>query len=347
MRRHILVVDSNIEHLIIINNTLKKLYEVTLLDSEEKILEVLECNKIDLILIDLSMSQINNYYTIRKIREDKNTNSILIIFLSAEINNKNEVKGMEMGAVDFIRKPLVSKILLSRIRVQLEVKSYREELEEKVKEKTKMIENLQDVIILSLAELVECRDINTGGHVKRTAKYVEILTKEILERKVYSDILTPIYVHNMIRSAPLHDVGKIGINDATLLKAGCLDEDEFEFMKQHTILGAKALQKIIDETNGENFLYIAKDMAHYHHEKWDGLGYPEGLKGEEIPLCARIMAIGDVYDALTTSRPYKKPFTHEKAVELILLGKGTNFDPKLIEVFEEISYKFELEKEKI
>lgn len=347
MRRHILVVDSNIEHLIIINNTLKKLYEVTLLDSEEKILEVLECNKIDLILIDLSMSQINNYYTIRKIREDKNTNSIPIIFLSAEINNKNEVKGMEMGAVDFIRKPLVSKILLSRIRVQLEVKSYREELEEKVKEKTKMIENLQDVIILSLAELVECRDINTGGHVKRTAKYVEILTKEILERKVYSDILTPIYVHNMIRSAPLHDVGKIGINDATLLKAGCLDEDEFEFMKQHTILGAKALQKIIDETNGENFLYIAKDMAHYHHEKWDGLGYPEGLKGEEIPLCARIMAIGDVYDALTTSRPYKKPFTHEKAVELILLGKGTNFDPKLIEVFEEISYKFELEKEKI
>ena len=347
MRRHILVVDSNIEHLIIINNTLKKLYEVTLLDSEEKILEVLECNKIDLILIDLSMSQINNYYTIRKIREDKNTNSIPIIFLSAEINNKNEVKGMEMGAVDFIRKPLVSKILLSRIRVQLEVKSYREELEEKVKEKTKMIENLQDVIILSLAELVECRDINTGGHVKRTAKYVEILTKEILERKVYSDILTPIYVHNMIRSAPLHDVGKIGINDATLLKAGCLDEDEFEFMKQHTILGAKALQKIIDETNGESFLYIAKDMAYYHHEKWDGAGYPQGLKGQEIPLCARIMAIADVYDALTTSRPYKKPFTHEKAVELILLGKGTNFDPKLIEVFEEISHKFELEKEKI
>lgn len=347
MRKHILVVDSNIEDLIIINNTLKRLYEVTLLYSEEKILEVLEYSKIDLILIDLNMSKINNYETIKKIKEDKNINSIPIIFLSAEMNNKSEVKGMEMGAVDFIRKPLVSKILLSRIRVHLEVKSYREELEEKVKEKTIMIENLQDVIILSLAELVECRDIHTGGHVKRTAKYVEILTKGILERKVYNDILTPLYVHNMIRSAPLHDVGKIGINDATLLKVGSLDEDEFEFMKQHTTLGAKALQKIIDETNGESFLYIAKDMAYYHHEKWDGAGYPQGLKGQEIPLCARIMAIADVYDALTTSRPYKKPFTHEKAVELILLGKGTNFDPKLIEVFEEISYKFELEKEKI
>ncbi|MEN8075899.1 HD domain-containing phosphohydrolase [Clostridioides difficile] len=347
MRKHILVVDSNIEDLIIINNTLKKLYEVTLLDVEEKLLEVLQYNKIDLILIDLNISKGNNYETIKKIKEDKNINSIPIIFLSGEMDNKNEVKGMELGAVDFIRKPLVAKILLNRIRVHLEVKSYREELEEKVEEKTRMIENLQDVIILSLAELVECRDIHTGGHVKRTAKYVEILTKGILERKVYNDILTPLYVHNMIRSAPLHDVGKIGINDATLLKAGSLDEDEFEFMKQHTSVGAKALQKIIDETNGENFLYIAKDMAHYHHEKWDGTGYPQGLKGEEIPLCARIMAIGDVYDALTTSRPYKKPFTHEKAVKLILLGKGTNFDPKLIEVFEEISYKFELEKEKI
>ena len=347
MRKHILVVDSNIEDLIIINNTLKKLYEVTLLDVEEKLLEVLQYNKIDLILIDLNISKGNNYETIKKIKEDKNINSIPIIFLSGEMDNKNEVKGMELGAVDFIRKPLVAKILLNRISVHLEVKSYREELEEKVEEKTRMIENLQDVIILSLAELVECRDIHTGGHVKRTAKYVEILTKGILERKVYNDILTPLYVHNMIRSAPLHDVGKIGINDATLLKAGSLDEDEFEFMKQHTSVGAKALQKIIDETNGENFLYIAKDMAHYHHEKWDGTGYPQGLKGEEIPLCARIMAIGDVYDALTTSRPYKKPFTHEKAVKLILLGKGTNFDPKLIEVFEEISYKFELEKEKI
>lgn len=236
--------------------------------------------------------------------------------------------------------------MLSRIKIHLEVKSYREELEEKVLEKTEIIERLQDVMILSLGELVECRDENTGGHVKRTAKYVEVLTNELMERGIF-DILTSEYARDLIRSAPLHDVGKIGINDATLLKASSLDEDEFEYMKEHTNLGANTLQKMIDGTNGESFLYVAKDIAQYHHEKWDGTGYPMGLVGEEIPLCARIMAICDVYDALTTKRPYKDPFTHEKAINIIVNGKGTSFDPKIVEILENIDYKFELAKENI
>lgn len=196
--------------------------------------------------------------------------------------------------------------------------------------------------MLSLAELVECRDENTGGHVKRTAEYVKLLCEEILEEGLYRDILTPEYVKDIVRSAPLHDIGKIGINDATLLKAGSLDEDEFEYMKKHAELGGRTLQNMIDETNGESFLYTAKEMANYHHEKWDGTGYPEGLKGEDIPISARIMAIADVYDALTTKRPYKQPLSHDTAVKIILDGKGKIFDPSIIDVFERIHYKFQL-----
>ena len=207
-----------------------------------------------------------------------------------------------------------------------------------------MIERLQDVMMLSLAELVECRDETTGGHVKRTAEYVRILANELVEAGVYSDILTPEYVKDIIKSAPLHDIGKIGINDATLLKMGSLDEDEFEYMKKHVELGAISLQKMINETEEESFLYTARDMAHYHHEKWDGTGYPKGLKGEEIPISARIMAIADVYDALTTKRPYKEPFSHEDTVKIIIEGRGKGFDPNIVDVFKEINYKFEMVK---
>lgn len=228
--------------------------------------------------------------------------------------------------------------------MHLELSEYRTQLEEKIYEKTQMIENLQDVMMLSLAELVECRDENTGGHVKRTAEYVRILANELVEAGVYSDILTPEYVKDIIKSAPLHDIGKIGINDATLLKMGSLDEDEFEYMKKHVELGAISLQKMINETDKESFLYTARDMAHYHHEKWDGTGYPSGLKGEEIPISARIMAIADVYDALTTKRPYKEPFSHEDTVNIIIEGREKGFDPNIIDVFKEISYKFEMVK---
>lgn len=347
MKKHILVVDNDLESLNIVEEALRKLYIVTLLKSEEEALLFLMSEKPDLILMDMNMIEKNWYKTIRKIKKDEELNNIPIVFLTTGINDENEIKAIEAGVVDFIRKPLLPEKILRRIRVHLGIREYRKDLEEKIEQKTRMIQHLQDVIILSLAELVECRDTNTGGHVKRTAKYVEILTNELIARGVYTEVLTKNYVKDIIRSAPLHDVGKIGINDATLLKAGSLDENEFEFMKQHTTLGAKALQKIINETNGENFLYIAKNMAYYHHEKWNGLGYPTGLKGEEIPVCARIMAIGDVYDALTTIRSYKDAFTHEQAVELILSGRGTNFDPKIIDVFEEISYKFKLVKEKI
>ncbi|MBM6860550.1 response regulator [Clostridium saudiense] len=347
MKKHILVVDESITNLKKAEKILDDLYKVTLLLSTVETFKFLEKNKPDLILLDINMSKVDGYEAIRKIKEREDLVNIPVIFLMDRIDDESEARGIELGAVDFIRKPFIPQSMLNKIKLHLEVKGYKEELEEMVREKTEMIEHLQDVMMLSLAELVECRDENTGGHVKRTAKYVKILTEALIEEGVYKELLTPEYTRDLIRSAPLHDVGKIGISDATLLKAGSLDKDEFEFMKQHSSLGAKALQKMIDETNYKSFLYVAKEMAHYHHEKWDGSGYPEGLKGEEIPVCARIMAIADVYDALTTKRPYKEPFSHEEVIKIIINGKGTSFDPKIVEVFEKVHSRFFIAKEKI
>ena len=249
---------------------------------------------------------------------------IPVIFLTALNDVESELKCLKLGALDFIGKPFVPELMLSRIKIHLELASYRKNLEFLVSEKTETIENLQDTLVVGLAELVECRDGETGGHIKRTAKYLEILMYAMAEAGIYSEILTKEYINNIIRSASLHDIGKIGISDDILLKQGSFDENEREYMKQHTTLGGMAIQKVIDATDGESFLYIAKDMALCHHEKWDGTGYPDGLSEYAIPLCARIMAIADVYDALTSERPYKKPFIHSKAVDIILSGKGNS-----------------------
>ena len=344
MLKHILVIDDNVTNLKLAEKTLKPYYKVSLLISGAQTLRFLEKNKQDLILLDINMTDMDGYETLAKIKSNKELENVPIIFLTALSDSESEAKGFELGAVDFIIKPFAPQSMLSRVKMHLELNEYKMHLEEKISEKTDMIERLQDVMMLSLAELVECRDETTGGHVKRTAEYVRILANELVEAGVYSDILTPEYVKDIIKSAPLHDIGKIGINDSTLLKMGSLDEDEFEYMKKHVELGAISLQKMINETEEESFLYTARDMAHYHHEKWDGTGYPKGLKGEEIPISARIMAIADVYDALTTKRPYKEPFSHEDTVKIIIEGRGKGFDPNIVDVFKEINYKFEMVK---
>lgn len=340
MKKHILVVDNNFTDLKIIEKMLSDHYKVTILVSGNQALKFLQNTKPDLILLNITMIGMTGYEVVVNIKRNYLLSDIPVILMSSYIDVNVELYGIELGVVDFFRKPIIPRLALSKIKLHLDAKDYQEELEGKVAEKTQIIETLQDVMILSLAELVECRDENTGGHVKRTATYVKILTEELMKRGLYEDILTEEYAHDVIRSAPLHDVGKIGISDATLLKNDSLDKDEFEFMKQHATLGAIALQKMIDETNAQTFLYIAKEMAYYHHEKWNGTGYPTGLKGEQIPVCARIMAIGDVYDALTTKRPYKEPFSHEEVTEIILNGRGINFDPVIVDVFGEIHNKF-------
>lgn len=337
---HILIVDDNVTSLKFAEQVLKPYYKVTLLTSAIQTMKFLLKNTPDLILLDISMPDINGYDTLDTIKSIDRLSKIPVIFLTALNDVESELKCLRMGALDFIGKPFAPELMLSRIKVHLELANYRKNLELLVRKKTKTIENLQDSMVIGLAELVECRDGETGGHIKRTAKYLEILVHAMVETGIYSDTLTEEYIHNIIRSASLHDIGKIGISDNILLKQGSFDKDELDYMKQHTILGGIALQKVIDASNGEGFLYIARDMALCHHEKWDGTGYPSGLSECSIPLCARIMAIADVYDALTSKRPYKQPFTHSKAVEIILDGRGTHFEPCIVDIFKSVSHKF-------
>jgi len=337
---HILIVDDNTTNLKFAEQALKPHYKVTLLTSGTQTMKFLLKNTPDLILLDIKMPYINGYEIFSEIKAIDKLKKIPIIFLTASNDVESELKCLKLGALDFIGKPFVPELMLSRIKTHLELANYRKNLEFLVHEKTETIENLQDSMVVGLAELVECRDGDTGGHIKRTAKYLEILIYAMSEAGLYSDILTNEYIHNSIRSAPLHDIGKIGISDGILLKRGSFDENERDYMKQHTTLGGMALQKVIDSTSGENFLWIAKDMAFCHHEKWDGTGYPHGLSEYNIPLCARIMAIADVYDALTSKRHYKKPYLHSKVVEIILNGAGTHFDPYIVDIFKSVSDKF-------
>lgn len=213
-------------------------------------------------------------------------------------------------------------------------------LVDEVRRKTAQIETMQDALISSMAELVDVRHGETGGHVHRTAGYLEILARAMLRRRVYPEELSDEMVSQMIRSAPLHDIGKIGIPDSTLLKRGSLDEQEREYMKLHTTLGARAISSAIERTGGGDFLYAARDMAHYHHEWWNGQGYPDGISGADIPLCARIIAVADVYDALTSDRAYHKRLEHREAVAIILNARGTQFDPRVADVFAQVSQAF-------
>lgn len=340
MKKHILLVQKDENKIKKLEDILVPNYKVDIVESAANIIGFLEGQGVDLILMDLNEANVDWGKVISIINEKDEFKYLPIIFLtdSPDIN-----VGFDMSIqrnIDVILNPFTPEVLLTKIGVQVELSDYKFKMDRVLEEKTKTIENLQDVMFMTIAELVECRDENTGGHVKRTAKYVEVLIKALLEREIYKDVLVSSYVKDMIRSAPLHDLGKIGISDKTLLKNGSLDEEEYEFMKTHSALGGKTIQKMINQTAGGSFLDVAKDMANYHHEKWDGSGYPEGLKGEEIPVCARVMAIADVYDALITKRPYKEAFSHDVAVEIILNGRGVSFDPIILDVFKEIHLDF-------
>lgn len=203
----------------------------------------------------------------------------------------------------------------------------------KLKERTETLQLTQDVTILSLASLAETRDNETGSHILRTQRYVRLLAEDLYRRGLYPDDLSEDRIELLYKSAPLHDIGKVGIPDSILRKPGKLDETEWVEMKKHTEYGHDALRIAEERLGSSSFLRIAREIALNHHEKWDGSGYPQGISGEEIPLSGRLMAIADVYDALITKRVYKEAFSHEKAVAIIAEGKGTHFDPRLVEVF--------------
>ena len=319
---HILVVDDSVTNLKLAEQTLKPYYKVTLLVSGEQTLKFLSKNKPDLILLDIKMPGMDGFETIKAIKDNEFTKDIPVIFLTAISESASELKGLKMGAIDFIAKPFVPEVMLRRVSMQIELKNYRDNMEKLVREKTKMVEQLQDVIVLSITDLVEFRDKITGGHARRTANYLKILLDHLRTKPQYQNYLDDEMVTNMLRAAPLHDVGKIGINDDILTNTGILNDAEFEYMKKHTTLGALAFEKASEEIPGNKFLGVAKDMALSHHERWNGAGYPYGLKG------------------VTTKRSYKEPMSHEDALKLMTDLRGTHFQPELIDEFIECEKEF-------
>lgn len=364
-QKHILVVDDVPANLKYAQQLLSGRYKLTLASSGAQALRFLKKNSADLILLDINMPEMDGCAVITELKKDSATAMIPVIILTSEVDTAMELKCLELGAVDFIRKPFITEIMLSRIDTQLELSAYRDRLEYMVNEKTAVIERLQDVMSTCFAELVESRDGTTGGHIKNTTRYFAVFLEELSKHDEYKNILTPEHMKNLVRAAPLHDIGKIGINDSVLRKETVLSQEEFDHMKTHTQIGGETFQhifrsvegtqhhsqigayafdKIFDAMNVEEgedtvFLHIARDMAMYHHERWNGTGYPTGISGEEIPLSARILSIVDVYDALTSKRSYKEAFTHEKAMQIIIDDREVFFDPKLTDIFVSISDK--------
>lgn len=339
-RKVIVMVDDNITNLNVAKNALMEHYDVFTVPSGKKLFKLLKGTTPDLILLDVDMPEMNGYEVISILKRKRSTAHIPIIFLTALADVEAELTGLNLGAIDYIRKPFSAPLLLKRIEVHLLVETqkkalevYNTNLEQLVNRKTKAIFELQNVVLKTVAELVEFRDDITGRHIERTQDYLRVLVDNLLKHGVYAEEISSWNIKLFLLSAQLHDVGKIAIKDSILLKSTSLTREEFEEIKEHTVIGARIIKKIATSTKESAFLRHAEILALSHHEKWDGTGYPAGLKGDAIPLQGRLMAIVDVYDALTNERPYKKAFSHEEALEIIRNGIGTQFDPQVASMF--------------
>jgi len=346
-KKLVILVDDNPANLRIGKNVLAEKYTVATCPSAEKMFSLLENNNPAMILLDVDMPEMNGYEAIKILKSKPETKNIPVIFLTARTESDDELEGLSLGAIDYITKPFQPPLLIKRIEVHLLVEAQRKELQyfnenlqKMVEEKTENVIELQNALLKTIAELVECRDDITGGHIERTQRGIKILLEEIEKSGVYTEETKGWDKKLLLQSCQLHDVGKISIDDNILKKPGKLTEEEYNEMKKHAIFGEQIIEKIEALTKESDFLKYAKIFAANHHERWDGLGYPRGLKGDKIPLLGRIMAIADVYDALTSVRPYKKAFSHEEAVRIITEGSGTQFDPTLVEIFNRTAEQF-------
>jgi putative two-component system response regulator len=303
-------------------------YRVVTFSSAEKMFALLDKLSPDLILLDIEMPGMDGFSAIRQLKENSRAAKIPVVFLTAHTDEKIETQGFELGAVDFVAKPFSAPVLLNRIRTHLNIDAL-------IKKRTERIEQLYNGILSIVANMVENRDAVTGCHVERTSKYLEILISAMLEKGVYKDEIKSWDLQTVVSSARLHDIGKITVRDAVLNKPGKLTPEEFDEIRNHTTEGVRMIEQIIAIIGDESFLSHAKAFAGCHHERWDGKGYPQGLKENEIPLQGRIMAIADVYDALVSARPYKEAFSCEKAEQIIKDDAGIFFDPLIVEVFYE------------
>ena len=360
-RATVMVVDDNLANLMVAKLALTHSYDVFTVPSASKMFDMLERNRPSLILLDIEMPETDGMEALSTLKSKPDLADIPVIFLTAKGDDESELRGLALGAVDYISKPFMPQLLLKRVDLHLTIesqklrleeqaknlessfraiKNFNENLQQMVEDKTREIIRLQNAILHGVANIVESRDDTTGGHVERTQRYLRTLIGGLNKLGLYQEDMRGWDIELMIESSQLHDVGKIAISDSILKKPGRLTKEEFDTMKKHVDVGVNLIEKIETEVSGTDFLRYAKIFAETHHEKWDGSGYPKGLAGSDIPLPGRLMALADVYDALTSARPYKDAFPPDEAARIIREGKGSHFDPALVDAFDQVADQF-------
>lgn len=337
----ILCVDDEPVNLKILVDLLSDRFNTRIATNGEKALAIVEQQQPDLILLDVMMPVMDGFETCQHIREKLDKQDLPILFITAKNQPQDEEHALKIGGNDFISKPINPGVLQARIDTQLKLKYAQqnirrraETLEQEVNQRLSEINRLQDSTVYVMTSLAEFRDECTGNHIRRTQYYVQALANALAGNPEFTSRLDDKKIEVITKSAPLHDIGKIAIPDDILLKPGKLTAEEFTVMKTHAEKGYKILQEAANSMGEKGlFLKVAQEIAFYHHEKWDGSGYPNSIAGEEIPLPARIMAVADVYDALTSDRPYKKAFTQDKALEIMFESIGSHFQPVILETF--------------
>jgi len=343
-----MVVDDTPENLKLLTDLLKKEgYHVRSFTSGEAALRSVTVEKPDLFLLDITMPDMDGFEMCRRLKSKEELRDIPVIFISALNDAADKVRAFEVGGQDYVTKPFHFEEVLARVRTHLrieflqrELEQHNRELERRVAEQVKEISESQIATIVALAKLAESRDDDTGRHIERVQIFCRLLAEEMGKMPLFRQKIDASFVGNLYFAAPLHDVGKVGIRDSILLKPGKLTPEEYEVMKTHTIIGWETLRAVCERYPKNAFLSTGAVIARYHHERWDGTGYPDGLKGEEIPLEARIMAVADVYEALRARRCYKEPVTHEKSCCILQECSGTQFDPVVIEAFLSVEKEF-------
>ncbi len=346
----VLVVDDAPANLSLLAGLLQPDYRVKLAASGTKALELVQRAPPDLILLDIMMPEMDGYEVCRRLKADAATQAIPVLFLTAMTQTEDEARGFQVGAADFIQKPINPMVLQARVRTHLQVKAYQDELldrnawlQEELGQRLQQVDLLRDATLQVMISFAEFRDEATGHHVRRTQEYVRTLAQHFHDQGQHLDVLLDAAsIDHIAKSAPLHDLGKVATPDHILLKPGRHTAEETVIMRQHAMAGWEMLRRAADRMAGDaDFLHHAMDIARHHHEKWDGSGYPDGLVGEQIPLSARLMAVADVFDALISARPYKPPMPLEKALQIIRDGSGNHFDPAVVAALEACLHEFE------
>jgi putative two-component system response regulator len=348
MVQRVLIVDDDEINAEVLEKILAPHFEIDVVASGEACLERVRSFRPALVLLDIMMPGIDGYETCRRIKTAEEGSVTQVILVSAKASTRERLEGYEVGADDYLAKPFDHDELLAKVRVQLRLRGsleslaeaheslrrHTDELEDLVSQRTAEIVATRDVTVFALAKLTESRDPETGEHLERMRSYCQILAEELSRVGPYTEEVDEAFLKELYRSSPLHDIGKVGIPDAILMKPGQLSDSEFALMKRHTTIGADALASAAAHAGSGNFLNMAAEIARYHHERFDGTGYPTGLRGSDIPLAARIVAVADVYDGLTSVRVYKDAIEPHVARSMILQERGRHFDPAIVDAFE-------------